>query len=163
MKEYLSSLLTVLLISGLASALMPEGQSKKGVRFGLSVLVLVAVMLPIRHSGDDILHFFSDNMEGTFDEGAVEDGEAWRQEILASAMEQGLAMALTERYGLPGDSVRAEIIYKEEELKDAHELQVTALTLHLYGRACYGDVPGMIKTAREEIGVDCEVVYHREQ
>ncbi len=162
MKEYFKSILIVLTASGLASTLMPEGQAKKGVRFGLSVLVLAAVMLPIRQSGDEILHFFSESMEGVFDKGDEEAGEAWQQEVMAAALEKGLVTALTERYDLPGDSIRAEVLYTEETDGEVRELRITGLTLHLYGRACYGDVPGIIKTAREELGVDCEVVYHRE-
>lgn len=158
MKSYLQSILTVLLVSGLASALMPDGESKKGVRFALSLLVLLTIISPLREDG--FSSFLPSYSAGAFPDGET-DGHVWLTKKEAAAIEEGIEYYLCQTYRLPKDTIRAEIICTVHEHDGAREVRVSHATLHLYGQACLGNVPRMVEDIKKELDAECEVVYHR--
>ena len=157
MKEYLGSILTVLLVSCLASVLMPDGESKKGVRVALSLVVLLSVIAPLRDGS--IAELFPSDTGAILPDTEL-SGEAWIEAQEKAAIEEGIAVYLCDRYRLPSGSVRAEVTCRIDR-GEGREVSVSAMVLHLYGRAGLSNVPAMVEDVRAEIGVECEVVYHR--
>ena len=158
MKSYLESILTVLLVSSLASVFMPEGEGRRFVRFALSILVLVAVMSPFRTG--EAVRFLSAYTPGAFEEQAV-IGEAYIAENEEKAIEEGLASALADQSGLSSSLFSLDVDCTVEKSEEGRTVRVTFVRLHLYGRACLSDVPSMVARIKSELNTDCEVIYHR--
>lgn len=158
MKDYLESLLTVLLVGSLASILMPDGEGRRFVRFALSILVLAAVMSPFR-SGE-VVRFLSSYTAGVF-EHEVEVGAVYLEEYEKKAIESGLVSCLAEKYDVSEKLISVETECAVSDGEDGRTVRISFVRLHLYGRACMADVPSMVERIRTELGADCEVIYHR--
>ena len=158
MKSYLESILTVLLIGSLAPMLMPDGEGRKFVRFALSILVLAAVMSPFRTG--EVVRFLSSYTPGVLEEEA-EAGKTYLLAYEEKAIEEGLATALADQYGISSSQIALEADCAVEEGEEGRTVRVTSVCLHLYGRACLADVPSMVKRIESELGTECEVIYHR--
>ena len=158
MKAYLESILTVLLVSALAPLLMPEGEGKKFVRFALSLLVLFTVISPFRTG--ELVNFLASYQGGAFDyETSV--GEGFLLEYEKRAIEEGIAAALAEKYGVDASLISLDTECEEGEGEGGRTVRVKSLSLHLYGRACTLDVPAIVRQLEGELSADCEVIYHR--
>lgn len=158
MKAYLETILTVLLVSTLASRLMPDGEGKRFVRFALSILVLAAVMSPFRTG--ELVNFIADHTTGAF-ENEIAAGEGYLAEYEKKAIEAGIVATLAEKYGVPASLIELDTQCEAEETGDGRVVRVSSVSLHLYGRACMADVPSMVERIKRELGADCEVIYHR--
>ena len=158
MKGYLESILTVLLVGSLSSALMPEGEGRRFVRFALAILVLVSVVSPFRTG--EVVRFLTSYTPEAFEEQAVV-GEAYLLAREEKAIEEGLAAALAEKHGLSSSSIVLDADCMVEEEEAGRTVRVSFVRLHLYGRACFSDVPSMVERIKNELGSECEVIYHR--
>ena len=112
MKEYLTSILTVILVSGLAMLLMPDGEQKKGVRTALSLIVLLTIISPIRQGIPE--NFLEGYETGAFFE-EEKAGKTWLAEQEASAIEEGVVSYLASEYRVSKDLLRAEVVCEVEE------------------------------------------------
>lgn len=161
MRAYITSLFVVLTVSAIASHMMPEGQSKRGVRFALSLFVLLTVLSPL--GGGALDELFSAFEDMTVSGEASSDGQAFFLQSEEAAMEAALAAALAERFSLSADEVTTDAVLSvNAEGKDgAREVSLRALTVHLFGRGCLADASGMAAYIRSNLKIDAEVVYHK--
>ena len=128
MKIYLESLLSVLLVSTLASLLMPEGEGKRFVRFALSLLVLFTVLSPFRTG--EIVNFLKNYTTGAFDT-EISIGEGFLMDYEKKGIEEGIASSLAEKYGVDASLISISAECEEEETSEGRSVRVTALSLHL--------------------------------
>ncbi len=161
MRAYVTSLFVVLAVSAVASHMMPEGQSKRGVRFALSLFVLLTVLSPLGGGAlDELFSAFSDTaVSGE----AEKDGEAFFMQSEEAAVEVALAKTLADRFSLSSDEVTADAVlsFRTEGADGAREVFVRALTVHLFGRGCLADASGMAAYIRSNLQIDAEIVYHK--
>ena len=158
MKGYLQTILTVLLVGSLATVLMPEGEGRRFVRFALSVLVLAAVMSPFR-TGETV-RFLTSYTAGAFEKQEAA-GEAYLLAQEENAVEAALAAALADAYDLSSSLIFIDADCVAEKTLNGRTVRVSFVRLHLYGRACFGDVPSMVTRIQNELDAECEVIYHR--
>ena len=157
MKDYLVSILTVLLVSSLASVLMPEGEGRKSVRFALALLVLVTVLSPFRAGALD--NFLSSYTALSFEKEKAE-GAAYLLSYEEEALESGVSAAVAQKYGVSTSHFDISVTCEEQDTSSGRTVVVRSLALHLYGRACLSDVPSMVSYLEKELNVECEVIYH---
>lgn len=157
MATYFKSVLTVLFAGGIATLVTPEGEMKRGVRFAISLAVLVVLLSPLAEGWPD--GFFDVEADGA-GEKAAEAGTAFLAEAEEEALAEGLAVCLASKFGLSSDSLAVTLT--AERAADGQTVRIRTLTLHLYGRGMTADAVGMRALLLRETGVECEVLYHGE-
>lgn len=140
--------LTVLLltaaVSALASALAPEGKTKKYVQFALSCLTLLILLSAIPDLGT-LLPDLPETGE------TDSNGECAETAVLG-ATEQGLATAVCGEFSLPGGAVTVTVF--SEGSGDSFTLKSVSAVLNTE-HSVYRDA--VERYLREATGLECEV------
>ena len=156
MKDYLVTLLVVSAATAVLSLLPSDEKMKKTVSFALSLGVLSALILPLPALLERLPSDYSSLLSEL--DGSMQEGDGYLKEVTLSAVGEGIAAHLSERYGIKGESIS---VTAEGDIVDETVI-LRHVTVYLTGHAAAADVPALVRYVEAETGADCEVVYLEE-
>lgn len=156
MREYLVTVLLVSAVTAVLGILPSDAKMKRSVSFGLAIVLLAAVVLPLPGLLSDLPRDYSAYLERL--EGEIASGSDYLEAATLDAVGEGIAAHLSDRYGIPRGAITARA---EGEVID-NTVILRQVTLFLAPAAQTADVRGMIYYVKENTKAECEVVYLEE-
>ena len=153
MKDYLVTLLVVSAVTAVLGALPNEEKMKRTVSFALALGVLSAVVLPLPTLLGELPRDYAALLDRL--EAESLSGEDYLKAETLSAVGDGMAAHLCEKYGLAREEVAARV---EGEIVDGTVI-LRRVTLTLSGRAATADIPAIVKYIEANTSADCEVIF----
>lgn len=153
MKDYLVTILVVSAVTAVLGALPNEEKMKKTVSFALGLGVLSAVVLPLPTLLEELPSDYSALLD-RLEVGSLSGEEYLKAETL-SAVGDGMAAHLSERYGLFREEVAVAV---EGEIVDGTVI-LRRVELALSGRAATADIPTIVQYIESNTGAECEVIF----
>ena len=158
MKEYLMTLISVSLLSGIMGMISPEGDLKKYVRLLCTLCVFCAMISPafslwqgMGSSGEEILGELIDKEDVNYDEiykdSLLSFGEVQAEETIKSN--------ILERFLLSEDSIDVEV--KSQSENDIEEW--IAVTVLLRDEAIFTDPREILSLVESMVSCSCVIVY----
>ncbi len=149
MKEYLTSVVAVILVSSVLSCITPDGKSKKTLSFAMAVCVLAVIVIPVKGIGlgDGLYSIFDGNINNE----QINDG--YFDESVKKSIEKGIAVSLSEKFEISNDSIE---VFAETDII-GEEIIIKRVTVNLKGSGISADSPSIIRYIEENCGAECEV------
>ena len=156
MRDYLTTVLLVSAVTAVLGLLPSDEKMRRAVSFALSLAVLSAIVLPLPGlftglSGD--VSSFLDRLEG---EAAA--GEGYLEGETMTAVGEGIARHLRERYDLKETELSVTVT---GDIVDGTVI-LRSVVLTLAGRGVTADVPAIVQYTEKNTGAECEVIYREE-
>ena len=153
MRDYL---VTILLVSAATAVLgiLPSGEKlKKTVSFALSLVLLSAVVLPLPTLLSDLPRDYTGYLEEL--EGQIGAGDDYLEGKTLSAVGDGIAAHLADRYGIKRGAIAVAV---EGDIVD-NTVILRRVTISLSRAAQAADVRSIIYYVEENTNAECEVIY----
>ena len=145
MKDFFVTLILVCAVSAVATAISPEGKSKKYLQFLLGVVIMTVLISPFRTIRD--LDFTLPELP----DGTVEDTENPIWEATAIALREAVCSAFDFERGWVSVSVTGELSEEETVIRRVR------VTLHGEAKDQRAAVLAFVKA---QVRTDCEVTVH---
>ena len=156
MREYLVTVLLVSAVTAVLGILPSDAKMKRSVSFGLAIILLSAVVLPLPTLLSDLPRDYAGYLERL--EGEIASGSDYLEAETLDAVGEGIAAHLADRYGIPLGAITARV---EGDITDSTVI-LRRVILSLAPAAQTADVRGMIYYVEENTKAECEVIYLEE-
>ena len=153
MREYALSVIAVSLLCAAVSALSPEGKMKKSVSFSLSLVLLCVLISPLFDALGDIKEISQDFFRNTDISSGGDIVNSDFEDATERAVCDGLIIALSDKFGIGKDSVKAECSMRIIGSEAVFE----RVEITLFGRAVFSDIHKIEEYIENSLGCECEV------
>ena len=156
MRDYLVTVLLVSAATAVLGILPSDEKMKRAVGFALSIVLLSAVVLPLPTLLSDLPRDYSGYLEALDREIAM--GSDYLKGETLSAVGEGIADHIADRYGIPRGAITAEV---EGDIVDSTVI-LRRVRLSLAPAAQSADVRSIKYYVEENTNAECEVIYLEE-
>ncbi len=160
MKAYIITIITIAVISGIISSMLPNSDSsmKKHINFITGLICAIALLSPIVAiaKNADILTDKIENMVNSLDASDnVNKGNAIIIEAGTERIEKGIKEALISKYGFKEENVSVEIAVNDENVE---AILLKKITITLTNEATWTDGNNVKKYIEELVGCPVQII-----
>lgn len=148
MTAYIAALVAAAGVYAILSSIAPKSEeTRRAVYLVLSFSLLVFLLSPL--TSGELQGDFSALLDGTLPE--YEIGDSYFTEETRAAVTDGIARAVTEKFGLSSGTLRVECDFEDG-------VTPTAVRLYLSGVGIFADLRGIEAYGKENFCESCEVI-----